>query len=117
TMDYLAERLDVRPLRVASLRRNVSWRDLPALLALFSIIARLRPDVVHTHAAKAGTLGRVAARLAPGRSNRVLVHTFHGHSLSGYFSPPAAKLFLAIERLLARRTTCLIAISEQVRDD
>jgi glycosyltransferase involved in cell wall biosynthesis len=117
TMDYLAEQLDVRPLRVPSLRRNVGWHDLRALVALFLSIARERPDIVHTHAAKAGALGRLAARLAPGRSERVLVHTFHGHSLSGYFSPSATRAFLVIERFLARRTTCLVAVSEEVRDD
>jgi glycosyltransferase involved in cell wall biosynthesis len=117
TMDYLAEQLDVRPLRVPSLRRKVGWHDVRALVALSLIIARVRPDIVHTHAAKAGTLGRLAARVAPGRSDRVLVHTFHGHSLSGYFSPSATRAFLAIERFLARRTTCLVAVSGEVRDD
>jgi len=117
TMDYLAEQLDIRPLHVPSLRRNIGWHDVRALVALFLIIARERPDIVHTHAAKAGTLGRLAARAAPGRSGRVLVHTFHGHSLSRYFSPSTARVFLAIERFLARRTTCLVAVSEEVRDD
>ncbi len=117
TMDYLAEQLDVWPLHVPSIRRNVGMHDIRALAALSVTIARLRPDVVHTHAAKAGTLGRLAARIAPGRSDRVLVHTFHGHSLSGYFSSSAARAFRAIERLLARHTTCLIAVSEEVRDD
>src|SRR5690242_8452174 len=54
SMDYLAEELGVRPVRVGWLRRNVGWRDLPAFAALCSIIARRRPDIVHTHAAKAG---------------------------------------------------------------
>jgi glycosyltransferase involved in cell wall biosynthesis len=117
TMDYLAEQLDVRPLRVPSLRRNVGWHDVRALVALSWIIARVRPDIVHTHAAKAGTLGRLAARVAPGRSDRVLVHTFHGHSLSSYFSSSATRVFLAIERFLASRTTCLVAVSKEVRDD
>jgi glycosyltransferase involved in cell wall biosynthesis len=117
SMDHLAERLDVRPLRVPSLRRNPGWHDVRALAALVGIVARERPRIVHTHAAKAGTLGRVAAILAPGRSERVLVHTFHGHSLSGYFSSPTARVYLAIERFLARRTDRLIAVSEEVRDD
>ena len=116
-MDYLADQLGVRPLYVKSLRRNVGWHDVRALAALFLIIARERPDIVHTHAAKAGTLGRLAARAAPGRSSRVLVHTFHGHSLSRYFPWSIARVFLTIERYLARRTTCLVAVSEEVRDD
>ena len=117
TMDSLADRLGVRPLRVGSLRRDPGWHDLRALGALVRIIARERPQIVHTHAAKAGTLGRIAAMLAPGRSGRILVHTFHGHSLSGYFSPRTARFYLAIERLLARFTTRLVAVSEEVRDD
>jgi glycosyltransferase involved in cell wall biosynthesis len=117
TMDYLAEQLDVRPLHMPSIRRNVGWHDLRALVALSLTIARLRPDIVHTHAAKAGTLGRLASSIAPGRSSRVLVHTFHGHSLTGYFSSPTARAFRAIEHLLARRTTRLVAVSEEVRDD
>lgn len=117
SMDYLAGQLDVHPLHVKSLRRDAGWHDIRALAELFSIIARERPDVVHTHAAKAGTLGRLAARAAPGRSGRALVHTFHGHSLRRYFSPSTARVFLAIERFLARRTTCLVAVSNEVRDD
>jgi glycosyltransferase involved in cell wall biosynthesis len=117
SMDYLAAQLDVVPQLLPAIRRNVGWHDLRALAALCIAIARLRPDVVHTHAAKAGALGRLAAGIAPGRSDRVLVHTFHGHSLSGYFSSPAARVFRSIERLLARRTARLVAVSEQVRDD
>lgn len=117
SMDHLAERLEVRPLYVPSLRRNPGWHDVRALAALVRIVVRERPRIVHTHAAKAGTLGRVAAILAPGRSDRVLVHTFHGHSLSGYFSSPTARVYLTIERLLAGRTDRLIAVSEEVRDD
>jgi glycosyltransferase involved in cell wall biosynthesis len=74
-----------------------------------------RPDIVHTHAAKAGTLGRLAALLS--RSRPVTVHTFHGHVLEGYFSKRQASLFRAIERWLAKRTSRLIAVSEEVRDD
>ncbi len=117
SMDDLAEQLGVEPVRVPSLQRNPGLHDLRALIALFFVIARERPEIVHTHAAKAGTLGRLAALAAPGRSRRVLVHTFHGHSLSGYFSSRTTRAFLAIERFLARRTTRLIAVSEEVRDE
>jgi glycosyltransferase involved in cell wall biosynthesis len=67
---------------------------------------------VHSHTAKAGTLARVAAWL--GRVP-VIVHTYHGHVFHGYFSPRQTRLFLAIERALARRTDCLLAVSETVR--
>ena len=117
SMDHLALELGVAPVRIRTMRREVGPRDLAAFVHLVHTLRRFRPDVVHTHAAKAGTLGRFAA-LACGRARpRVIVHTFHGHSLSGYFSSRQAALFLRIERFLARRTTCLIAVSEEVRDD
>ena len=117
SMDHLAQELGVRPLRVGAMRREVGPRDLIAFVGLVRALRRFRPDVVHTHAAKAGTLGRLAA-IVPGRGRpRVIVHTFHGHSLSGYFSSRRARVFLNIERFLARRTTRLIAVSDEVRDD
>jgi glycosyltransferase involved in cell wall biosynthesis len=118
-MDYLAGALGVRPLTVPALRRNTGWRDVPAFVALVRIIVRERPHIVHTHAAKAGTLGRLAALAASIALSRrpVLVHTFHGHSLTGYFSPRRAAIYASIERWLAVRTDCLIAVSEEVRDD
>lgn len=117
SMDDLAEALRVRPVHVRSLQRNPGFGDLRALAALIGIVTRQRPAIVHTHAAKAGTLGRLAAVLAPGRSSRVIVHTFHGHSLRGYFSSRTQSIYLAIERFLAGRTDRLIAVSEEVRDD
>jgi glycosyltransferase involved in cell wall biosynthesis len=119
SMDYLADELGVRPLLVPWLRRNPGWHDLPALAALTRILRRERPQIVHTHAAKGGTVGRMAALLAfPGRRGRpVLIHTFHGHSLTGYFSPRTAALYRLIEQLLARPTDLLIAVSHEVRDE
>lgn len=117
SMDHLADELGVRPLRIARMGRELGLGDIAAFVRLVRELRMFRPDVVHTHAAKAGTLGRLAA-LVPGRGRpRVTVHTFHGHSLTGYFSPRKAALFLRIERFLAKRTTRLIAVSEEVRDD
>jgi glycosyltransferase involved in cell wall biosynthesis len=117
SMDDLAEELGVRPLRIARMGRELGPGDLAAFLRLVRELRRFRPDVVHTHAAKAGTLGRLAA-LVPGRGRpSVTVHTFHGHSLTGYFAPRRAALFRRIERFLAKRTTRLIAVSDEVRDD
>lgn len=116
-MDYLAHELEVSPVCIDSLRRNPGVHDLKALLTLVIQLRRARPQVVHTHTAKAGTLGRLAALIAlPGR-HRILVHTFHGHSLTGYFNPGIARIYLAIERALARHTSKLIAVSEEVRDE
>jgi glycosyltransferase involved in cell wall biosynthesis len=117
TMDDLAQRMGVEPTLVASMRRDPGPGDLRALAELVRIARRDRPALVHTHAAKGGTLGRVAVMLAfPGRRPAV-VHTFHGHSLTGYFSSRTARLYTRIERFLAKRTDVLVAVSEEVRDD
>ena len=118
-MDHLAARLGVAPVLVPSLRRNPGWHDILALVALIRIISIQRPQIVHTHAAKGGTLGRLAALIAGlgRRPGPVLIHSFHGHSLTGYFSPRRATIYRSIERLLAARTDMLIAVSVEVRDE
>jgi len=118
TMDYLAHDLGVTPVLVPSLRRNPGLHDLSALAGLIRTLRAQPPHIVHSHAAKAGTLGRLAALLAfPSARRPILVHTFHGHSLSGYFSRVHNATFLRIERFLARRTDGLIAVSAEVRDE
>jgi glycosyltransferase involved in cell wall biosynthesis len=88
--------------------------DLRALIALVRMMRKEKPDIVHTHTAKAGVLGRLAAVVSrvPYR-----VHTFHGHVLHGYFSPRVTKAITVIERLLARRTNVLATVGSKVRDD
>lgn len=89
-------------------------QDLVALVKLYRLFRRTRPLVVHTHTAKAGTLGRVAAFLA---RVPVRVHTFHGHVFHGYFGPIATRLTILTEQILARITTRIVAISDlQARD-
>jgi len=105
---------------VPSLRREVSpIADAAATAHVFALLRRFRPAIVHTHTAKAGTVGRAAALLyntTVARSARArLVHTYHGHVLDGYFSPWTARAFTAIERALAHRTDALVAVSESVR--
>jgi glycosyltransferase involved in cell wall biosynthesis len=118
TMDHLAQELDVRPVLVPWMRRNPGWRDIPALISVIRIIRRERPEIVHTHAAKGGTLGRGAALLASlGRPRPILVHTYHGHSLTGYFTPRVASVYRRIERSLGRYCDRLIAVSDEVRDE
>jgi glycosyltransferase involved in cell wall biosynthesis len=87
-------------------------RDLAALVELVRLMRRERPVIVHTHTAKAGTLGRLAARLT---GVPVIVHTYHGHVFRGYFSPAKTRLFLAVERWLARHTDRLLTVSPAVR--
>lgn len=98
---------------VPELGREIQgWADLKALRALLRLMREFRPHIVHTHTAKAGTLGRLAARFA---RVPVVVHTYHGHVFHGYFSPSKTKIFLAIERWLARGADRLLTVSEQVR--
>jgi glycosyltransferase involved in cell wall biosynthesis len=100
--------------KVPTLKRPVDpLSDLRALRSLKDVIGRGRPDIVHTHMAKAGVLGRTAASRA---HVPVVVHTFHGHILEGYFSRAASRTFMAIERRLARRSHALVAVSGAVRD-
>ena len=119
SMDDLAHELAVAPVLVRWLRRDPGRHDLAALAALTALMRREHPQIVHTHAAKAGTLGRLAALIAfPRRRSRpLLVHTYHGHSLTGYFSPRVASVYRLIERVLGRCTDRLIAVSEEVRDE
>jgi glycosyltransferase involved in cell wall biosynthesis len=118
-MDYLAAERGVVPTLIPSMRRDPGPGDLVALLRLVVLMWRDRPAIVHTHAAKGGTLGRVATLLAfPLRRRRpVVIHTYHGHSLTGYFSGRTAGVYRLIEKLLAPRTDVLLAVSDEVRDD
>jgi glycosyltransferase involved in cell wall biosynthesis len=118
-MDYLAAERGVVPTLIPSMRRDPGPGDLVALLRLVVLMWRDRPAIVHTHAAKGGTLGRVATLLAfPLRRRRpVVIHTYHGHSLTGYFSGRTAGVYRLIEKLLAPRTDVLLAVSGEVRDD
>ena len=102
-------------IRIAALRRPLDpSADQRAITELTRLITRYRPDVVHTHTAKAGALGRSAARRM-GVSG--VVHTFHGHVLEGYFPSPANAAFVAAERRLAKRTDRLVAVSVSTRDE
>jgi glycosyltransferase involved in cell wall biosynthesis len=108
-MRYVADQYSIQVTILPSLGREISVRrDLQTLLALWQIIRRERPDVVHTHTAKAGFVGRVAAWLA---GVPMIVHTFHGHVFSGYFSPAKTQVYLWLERLCARLSQRIIALS------
>lgn len=99
----------VRPIVVPGLRREISpIADLRSFVQIVRILRRFRPHIVHTHMAKAGLLGRLAARLA---GSPVVLHTFHGNVLRGYFGSPMTRVFILLERALARLSTRLIAIS------
>ncbi len=115
--DYLdVVATDIKATRIAGLGRSVSpVADFKAFVGLIRTIKKFNPDVIHTHTAKAGVLGRLASIMA-GRG-AVRIHTFHGHLLHGYFSSWKTKLVIAIEKFLAARTTYLIAIGKEVKND
>lgn len=109
----------VEVVRVPGLRRGlgalVDGGDLRAARFLRRALAAFGPDVVHTHASKAGALGRRAARAVAPDVPRV--HTFHGHVLEGYFPAPVSRLLVGVERRLARHTRRILAVSAACRDD
>jgi glycosyltransferase involved in cell wall biosynthesis len=114
-MGYLLAQHDVTSALIPSLGRELRpLRDLSTAWKLYRLMRRERPDVVHTHKAKAGAIGRVCA-IAAGVPVRV--HTFHGHVFSGYFGKWKTRAFVAIEQLLARTTTKLVALSDGLVDE
>ena len=118
SMEYVADELGVELLRLPVLQRELSPRaDPAAILAVRRIIRSRSPDVLHTHTAKAGATGRLAALISGRARPRAIVHTYHGHVLSGYFSRRWERVFRLIERLLALVSGKLVAVSDEVRDD
>jgi glycosyltransferase involved in cell wall biosynthesis len=100
------------------LHRDISpVRDVLATFRLARIIREQRPHILHTHTAKAGGIGRLAAVLAGRARPPIVVHTFHGHVLRGYFGRSGTAIFRSLERLLARMTDTLVAVGPEVRDD
>ncbi len=95
--------------------------DVRAFLAILGTIFREQPDVIHTHTAKAGALGRTAALVYNAtrrrRQRALVVHTFHGHVFEGYFSPAMNRLVRLGERWLARAADTIVTISPRQRDD
>jgi len=108
-MSDVVRREGVEPIRVAGLGRAIRPADAMALWNLVRELRKFRPHIVHTHTAKAGTLGRLAARIL---RVPVVVHTFHGHVLDGYFSP-----LLTIERALGSVTDATITLSPRQQSD
>ena len=125
-MGYFAQENDVEPVYLREMSREISPSDLRSLLKLYRRIRTEKPDIIHTHTAKAGTLGRVAGTmyrwLTPGtligrpRQLRI-VHTFHGHVFHSYYSARKTRIFLAIERILARVSDRIIVLSDQQLDE
>ena len=126
-MSYFAAANGVTPLLIPQMSREISPKDALTVWKLYRLFVRLRPDLVHTHTAKAGTLGRLAGLLyrwlTPatlwGRPRRCLfVHTYHGHIFHGYYGALRTRLFLTIEKILARLATDRIIVlsAQQYRE-
>jgi glycosyltransferase involved in cell wall biosynthesis len=105
----------VEPVLLSALGREISpLDDLVSLARMVQLVRRLQPDVVHTHMAKAGTIGRLAARLC---GVPLIVHTYHGHVFHSYFSPARTRVFLMIERALGLATNRIVAVGDGQRDE
>jgi glycosyltransferase involved in cell wall biosynthesis len=114
-MSYLAKEYNVDTIYIEGLGREISIiDDIKAIYNIYKFLKKEKPDIVHTHLAKAGTIGRIAAWLA---GVPQIYHTFHGHLFKGYFSPLKTYFFILIERLLALISTRIVTISDLLKND
>jgi glycosyltransferase involved in cell wall biosynthesis len=124
-MGYFATEMGVTPIFVPEMSREISVKDALTIWKLYKLFRRERPDIVHTHTAKAGTVGRAAGLLYRWFTPRLFlghprpcrfVHTYHGHIFHSYYGPLKTRLFLAIEKVLAGMITDrIVVVSEQQR--
>lgn len=107
---HIMNEFGIQPHYIQSMKRSINpFQDFAALLEIYRLLRKVKPQIVHTHAAKSGTLGRLAAIMA---GVPVILHTFHGHTFHSYFHPLVTGVFLRIERFLAKRCARIIAISD-----
>ena len=108
--DYIVQKLGIHAIKISEMMRSINgYNDVVAYEKIKSIIKRYKPDIVHTHASKAGVLGRQAA-ISCGVP--VIVHTFHGHIFNSYFNKYVTETFRKIEQHYAKRTSAIVAISD-----
>jgi glycosyltransferase involved in cell wall biosynthesis len=113
--EFIVRNMGITPRYIKNMRREINWKDdRIAYKEIDAIIKEFKPDVVHTHAAKAGTLGRLAAI---NNNVPVILHTFHGHVFEGYFGKLKTAVFLNIERYLAWKSSGIIAISNVQKEE
>jgi len=118
SMAFVAERLGVTVVSVPEIQREVApLHDVRSIRRLTEIMREVRPHILHTHTAKAGALARAAALVAGSARPPIIVHTFHGHVLKGYFGAGRTAFFKQVERTLARYSDVLVAVSPEVRDE
>lgn len=113
--EYIAENMGIKPLYISDMHREIDpIKDFKAYKKIQKIIKDFKPDIVHTHAAKSGALGRLAAYNA---GVPIILHTFHGHVFHSYFNPLKTKIFLSIEKFLAKKSSTIIAISKKQKEE
>ena len=113
-MSDLAKEAGINIEYIPELGREISFKDFPAFIKLLKLLVKIKPVIIHTHTAKAGALGRLAAIFA---GVPVKIHTFHGHIFDDYFNPIKTKMFIVIEKFLAIFTDKVIVVSENIRDE
>lgn len=112
---FILDQLGIKPIEIPEMKREVSFSDdIRSYFAIKKIIKDFNPKIVHTHASKAGAVGRMAAvkMKVP-----IIVHTFHGHVFHSYFGKAKTEFFIRTERYLASKSTAIIAISEKQKDE
>jgi glycosyltransferase involved in cell wall biosynthesis len=113
--EFIVRNLGLKPMIISEMKRAISPKnDYLAYQKIKNLIKKYKPDIVHTHASKAGALGRYAAI---NQKVPVIIHTFHGHVFDAYFSSMQASFYKSIERKLARKSSKIIAISEKQKTD
>jgi glycosyltransferase involved in cell wall biosynthesis len=113
--DFLTKQYDIKPVEIPSMKRAINWADdRAAYQHIKQIIQEYQPHIVHTHAAKPGAIGRLAASAC---KVPVILHTFHGHVFHSYFGKLKTNFFIQTERYLARKTDRIIAISTQQKEE
>lgn len=112
---FIMKEMGVEPVYIKDMERSINFtKDIKAYTEIRNIIRSFKPDIVHTHAAKSGALGRLAAihEKVP-----IIIHTYHGHVFHSYFGKLKTSVFLAIERFLGKRSTRIIAISDKQKEE
>ncbi len=113
--EFILNKFDIKPVYIPEMKREINFKqDIIAYRRIKNIIQDFKPDIVHTHAAKAGALGRLAASSL---NVPCVVHTFHGHVFHSYFSPLKTQFFIQVERYLASKSSAIVAISEKQKEE
>ena len=113
--DHITDNLGIDPVVIPEMKRSINpIHDGQAYRKVKELINRIKPDIVHTHAAKSGVIGRMAADAC---KVPVIIHTFHGHVFHSYFNKLTSATFIQIERYLAKRSNGIIAISKTQKDE